>query len=64
MAALQTFDWLVRQLWPNPDDETKKAVGEKRDHLLKIRNENERLRFVEEVMREAREIRKKKTVHA
>ncbi|MBI3111248.1 MAG: hypothetical protein A2059_00230 [Ignavibacteria bacterium GWA2_55_25] len=64
MAALHTFEWLVQQLWPNPDEETKKELDRKRDRLLKIRNENERLRFVEEIMREAREMRKRKSAHA
>ena len=64
MAALHTFEWLVQQLWPNPDEETKKELDRKRDRLLKIRNENERLRSVEEIMREAREMRKRKSAHA
>ena len=64
MAALHTFEWLVQQLWPNPDEETRKELDSKRDRLLKIRNENERLRFVEEIMREAREVKKRKSAHA
>lgn len=64
MAALHTFEWLVQQLWPNPDEETKKELDRKRDRLLKIRNENERLRFVEEIMHEAGEMRKRKSAHA
>ncbi len=64
MAALHTFEWLVQQLWPNPDEETKKELDRKRDRLLKIRNENERLRFVEEIMHEAREMKKRKSAHA
>lgn len=64
MAALHTFEWLVQQLWPNPDEETRKELDGKRDRLLKIRNENERLRFVEEIMREAREMKKRKSAHA
>jgi hypothetical protein len=63
MAAVDTFDWLVRQLWPNPDEETKKAVNVKRDRLLRIRNENERTRYVEDLMREAREMKKRKMAH-
>ncbi|MEX0736492.1 MAG: hypothetical protein WD182_03560 [Bacteroidota bacterium] len=63
MAAVHTFDWLVQQLWPNPDAETKKAVNEKRGRLLRIRNENERTRYVEDLMREAREMKKRKMAH-
>lgn len=63
MAALHTFEWLIQQLWPNPDEETRKELDSKRDCLLKIRNENERLRFVEEIMREAREMKKRKSAH-
>lgn len=64
MAALYTFEWLVQQLWSNPDEETRRELDSKRDRLLKIRNENERLRFVEEIMREAREMKKRKSAHA
>lgn len=64
MAALHTFEWLVQQFWPNPDEETRKELDSKRERLLKIRNENERLRFVEEIMREAREMKKRKSAHA
>lgn len=63
MAAVHTFDWLVQQLWPSPDEETKKAVNKKRDRLLKIRNENERVRYVEDLMRGAREVKKRKMAH-
>ncbi|MBM4159757.1 MAG: hypothetical protein FJ217_01530 [Ignavibacteria bacterium] len=61
MSALDTFDWLVHQVWPNPDAETKRFINEQRDRLLKIRNENERVRFVEELMHHVRESKKRKT---
>ncbi len=60
MAALQTFEWFVQQFWPNPDETTKKTIQRHRDHLLKLRNENERLRYVEELMHEAREMKRRK----
>lgn len=60
MAALDTFEWLVKQFWPNPDAETKKMIENHRDTLLNIRNENERLLYIEELMEESREAKKKK----
>jgi hypothetical protein len=60
MAAIDTFDWLVQQVWPNPDDETKRTIKERRDMLIRMRSETERLRFVEEVMQQVREAKKKK----
>jgi hypothetical protein len=60
MAAVQTFEWFVQQFWPNPDEATKKAIQRHRDYLLKLRSENERLRYVEELMHEAQEMKKRK----
>jgi hypothetical protein len=59
MAAIDTFDWLVQQVWANPDDETKRLIKERRDFLLRIRSEDERLRYVGEVMQQVREAKKK-----
>jgi hypothetical protein len=60
MAAIDTFDWLVQQVWPHPDDETKRVIKERRDLLLRMRNEDGRLRFIDEVMQQVREAKKKR----
>jgi hypothetical protein len=59
MAAIDTFEWLVQQIWPNPDTETRRFLSEQRDYILKIRNEDERTRFIEELMHHSREAKKK-----
>jgi len=61
MSALDTFDWLVHQVWPKPDDEARRFISEQRDRFLKIRNENERLRFIEDLMHLVRDSKKRKT---
>jgi hypothetical protein len=60
MAAVDTFEWLVKQIWPRPDDSTRKLIDEKRKDLLAIRNECERLLFVENIIEELRQIKRKK----
>lgn len=62
MAAIDTFEWLTRQLWPHPHNDAVKFISEQRHALLKIRNENERLRFIEELKQQARELKKRKMV--
>lgn len=54
MPALETFDWLKRELWPTAQNDLRLYLQEKRKYLLNIRNENERRRFVDEVLLEVR----------
>ena len=61
MAARDTFEWLTSQFWPVPDNDAKKFIHEQREYLLNIRNENERERFVQELLLQLRELKKKKT---
>jgi len=61
MAARDTFEWLAGQFWPNPDEEAKKFIHERREYLLTIRNENERERFVQELHTQLREMKKRKS---
>jgi len=61
MAARETFEWLIGQFWPNPDGRAKKFVHEQREYFLNIRNENERERFVQDLLIQLRELKKKKT---
>jgi hypothetical protein len=60
MAAIDTFEWLTQQVWPSPDEETKKIISEQRDLLIRMRSEDERLRFLEELMKQVREMKRKK----
>jgi hypothetical protein len=60
MAAIDTFEWLAQQVWPSPDDEAKKIISEQRDLLIRMRSEDERLRFLEELMKQVREAKKKR----
>lgn len=58
MPAIDTFEWFVRQFYPHPDPATQDLILREREYLLDIRNENERLRYVEELLQRARESRK------
>lgn len=60
MAARDTFEWLASLFWPNPDDDAKRFIHEQREYLLNIRNENERERFVQGLLLQLREMKKKK----
>jgi tetrahydrodipicolinate N-succinyltransferase len=50
MAAMETFDWLKNEIWPQANDEIKKFLEERREYILQIRNENERRRLIDEIM--------------
>ena len=54
MAAIDTFDWFAEKFFTTPDDQTKQFLREERRYLLSIRNENERLRYIETLMRQTR----------
>lgn len=58
MAAIDTFEWLVRQLWPQTNESTRWLIDEKRKELLALRNENERLLFIENLLQEMREMKR------
>lgn len=60
MPAIETFDWLKNELWPQASNELQEYLERQRSYLLTIRNENERRRFVEEVMRESRSLLRKR----
>ncbi len=60
MAAIDTFDWLKKEVWANLADDGRRFLDLQRDYLLKIRNENERRRFVEDLMVEVKALVKKK----
>lgn len=54
MPAIETFDWLKKELWPTAQNDLRLFLEEKRKYLFTIRNENERRRFVEEILTEVR----------
>lgn len=62
MPALETFDWFKKEIWPKANDEVKKFLEERRDYLLRIRNENERRRLIEEIIGEVKSVMKKQKV--
>lgn len=55
MAALDTFEWFTRHFYPAPDSATQEMLRREREYLMEIRNENERLRYIDELMRRVRE---------
>lgn len=56
MPAIETFDWLKKELWPTAQNDLRLYLEEKRKYLLNIRNENERRRFVDEILLEVRSL--------
>lgn len=55
MAAIDTFEWFIQKFYPLPDAVTADFLRRERQYLLEIRNENERLRYIDELMRRVRE---------
>ena len=60
MAALETFEWIVEQYLSNPDAEARKLVNSQRNYLLTIRSEDERQRYLEVLVHQIRDLKKKK----
>ncbi len=60
MPAIETFDWFRKEVWSSLDEEARKYLETQRDYLLILRNEDERRRFIEEVISSTRELKKKK----
>ena len=58
MAAIDTFDWFSEKFYPTPDDETRRFLREERTYILAIKNENERLRYIDTLIRQVRESQK------
>ncbi len=59
MSALETFDWFKNEISLKANDEMKKFLEERREYLLRMRNENERRRLIEEIIAEVRAAMKK-----
>lgn len=60
MPAIETFEWLKRQLWDQLSEEARRGLDHQRDYLLTIRNENERRRFIEDLMKDVKRAPKRK----
>ncbi len=56
MPALETYDWYLQQVWPQLDEEVRKYLKTQRRYLLTLRNEDERRRFVENVIKQVKEM--------
>ncbi|HEX9615639.1 MAG TPA: hypothetical protein VGA55_09025 [Bacteroidota bacterium] len=62
MPAIETFDWFRQHVWPQAGEELRRLLEQQRAYLMNIRNENERRRFVEEIMLEARTLIRSKKI--
>ena len=60
MPAIDTFDWLKKQVWDQLSEDARRDLERRRDYLLEIRNENERRRFVDDLMKEVKHSTKRK----
>jgi len=60
MPALETFEWFKKQIWDQLSEDSRRGLDEQRDYLLAIRNENERRRFIEELMKDVKRSLKRK----
>jgi len=58
MAAIDTFDWFAKKFYTTPDEETKLFLENERRYILSIRNENERLRYIDTLMHQVRDHQK------
>lgn len=54
MAAADAFDWFVSSLGASRDETLGMYIRESRSYLLTLRSEDERQRFVEQVIAEIR----------
>jgi len=54
MSAFDTFEWYVTTTIHHPTPETVRAIRSHREYLLTLRSEDERQRYVDEVIEEMR----------
>jgi hypothetical protein len=55
MSAFDTFEWFISSTIHTPTPEILRTIREHREYLLALRSEDERQRFVNEVIEEMRE---------
>ena len=60
MPAIETFDWFKKQVWDQLTDDARQTLDEQRDYMLTIRNENERRRFIDDLIKEVKLSMKRK----
>jgi hypothetical protein len=61
MSALDSFDWFKQQVWQQIDEDGRRVLEAQRQDLLTIRNEDERWRFLAEVMEQVKRLKVKKS---
>lgn len=61
MAAIHTFDWMIQQMSHQLSAEAKKFADTARAELQKMRNEEQRYRYIDEIQKHLRELRQKKS---
>jgi hypothetical protein len=52
MASIDTFQLVIKETFPRPDEHVAKMIEEKREYLFSLRSEDERQRFVDELAKE------------
>lgn len=60
MPALETFEWFKKQVWDQLSEEARRDLDDQKDYLLGIRNENERRRFIDDLMKDVKRATKRK----
>jgi plasmid stabilization system protein ParE len=60
MPAIETFDWFKKQVWDQLSEDARRDFEAQRGYLLEIRNEDERRRFVDDLMKEVKHSMKRK----
>ncbi len=59
MAAINTFEWYLGEFFPHPDTPTEELLRARRRYLMDIRSEDERKRYVDELVEQARAERRR-----
>ena len=60
MPAIETFEWFKKQVWDQLGEDARRTLDEQKDYLFSIRNENERRRFIEDLMKNVKQSIKRK----
>ena len=60
MSAIDTFDWFKKQVWDQLTDDARQSLEQRREYMLTIRNENERRRFIDELIKDVKMSLKRK----
>ena len=58
MASIETFDWVMSDMFPEPTPEIREYLKAQREYMLTLRSEDERQRFVEALREELRDRQK------